>query len=199
MTAENNQQENQDGQTPENPETEESKDSATDAAQPDTVAENTAVEIAELKDRVLRAMAETENVRRRAERDKQDASQYAVTSFARELLGVSDNLRRAIEHAPAAGEQSEEVKTLLDGIQLTENELLRVFDKHGIKKVEPAAGDKFDPNLHQAMFEIPTNEHPHGSVVQVMQAGYVLHGRLLRPAMVGVAKSAPTEKVDQTA
>jgi molecular chaperone GrpE len=147
-----------------------------------------AAEVAELKDKLLRALAEGENVRRRAERDRQEISQYAIVGFARDLLAVSDNLRRALEHAPAPDGESAAVKLLLEGVDLTEKELLRVLTKHGVKRIEPAIGDKFDHNFHQAMFEVPTNDQPKGAIVQVMQAGYVLHDRLLRPAMVGIAK-----------
>ena len=161
-----------------------------------------AAEIAELKDKLLRALAETENVRRRAERDRQDAAQYAVTSFARDLLAVSDNLRRALEHALPAAEQAGEIRLLIEGVEMTERELLRVFEKHGIKRVNPEKGEKFDHNYHQAMYEVPTGDQPKGTIVQVMQAGYALNGRLLRPAMVAVATAAAGstgERVDQTA
>lgn len=181
-----------------------SEEAAPSSSQPGAAASNDLVaEVAELKDKLLRALAETENVRRRAERDRQDASQYAVTSFARDLLAVSDNLHRALEHTPVPDERAGEIKILIDGVELTEKELLRVFEKHGIKRIEPAKGEKFDHNFHQAMYEVPTDEQPKGTIVQVMQAGYVLKDRLLRPAMVGVAKSDvagdKVDRVDQTA
>lgn len=150
-------------------------------------------ENAELKDRLLRAVAETENVRRRADKDKADASAYGVTAFARDMLNVSDNLRRALDAAPT--EIADDMKSFVEGVDMTERELLNILERHGIKKVEPAVGDKFDHQFHQAMFEVPTNEHTPGSVMQVVAAGYVIKDRLLRPAMVGVAKGE-VQKVD---
>lgn len=143
-------------------------------------------EVAGLKDQVLRARAETENVRRRADRDRADASAYAVTGFARDMLSVSDNLRRALDSMPA--DVAEEMKVFVEGVEMTERELLNTMEKYGIKKVEPEVGEKFDHKFHQAMFEVPTAEHAPGSVMQVVAAGYVIKDRLLRPAMVGVAK-----------
>ncbi len=151
-------------------------------------------ENAELKDRLVRALAETENVRRRAEKDKADASAYGVTAFARDMLNVSDNLKRALEAAPK--EVSEDLKGFVDGVDMTERELLNILERHGIRKVEPEVGEKFDHQFHQAMFEVPTNDHAPGSVMQVVAAGYVIKDRLLRPAMVGVAKGE-VQKVDQ--
>jgi molecular chaperone GrpE len=148
-------------------------------------------ENAALKDQLLRALAETENVRRRAARDKEDASKFAMAGFAREILGVADNLRRALEViTPEALEQDAALKNLYDGILATERQLDAAFEKQAIKKVWPL-GEKFDSNLHQAMFEVPGTDQPSGTVVQVLQAGYTLHERLLRPAMVGVAKGQP--------
>lgn len=153
-------------------------------------------EIAALKDQLLRQKAETENVRRRAEKDKADAGQYAVTSFAREMLTVGDNLSRALSALPET--VADDLKTVIEGVQMTERELLNIFERFGIKKVSPQAGDKFDPKEHQAMFEVPTDDHPTGSVVQVVAEGYLIKDRLLRPAMVGVAKGA-APKVDTEA
>ncbi|NVJ99558.1 MAG: nucleotide exchange factor GrpE [Alphaproteobacteria bacterium] len=150
-------------------------------------------EVADLKDRLLRAVAETENVRRRAEKDKADASAYGVTAFARDMLNVSDNLRRALDSAPT--EVTEDLKGFVEGVDMTERELLNILERHGIRKVEPEVGEKFDHQFHQAMFEVPTNEHTPGSVMQVVAAGYVIKDRLLRPAMVGVAKGE-VQKVD---
>lgn len=144
-------------------------------------------EIAALKDRVLRAMAEAENVRRRAEKDKADARDYAVTGFARDMVSVADNLRRALDALPSQLHDDERLKTFVDGVQLTERELMNAFERHGIRRIEPN-GEKFDHNLHQAMFEVADSGQPAGTVVQVMQAGYVIKDRLLRAAMVGVAK-----------
>ncbi|MCJ9429890.1 nucleotide exchange factor GrpE [Kordiimonas marina] len=153
-------------------------------------------ENADLKDKLLRAVAETENVRRRADKDKQDASAYAVTGFARDMLNVSDNLRRALDTLPEEIEGT--LKSFVEGVTMTERELLNTLERHGIREVKPEAGDKFDPLLHQAMFEVPTDEVAPGSVVQVVTAGYVIKDRLLRPAMVGVAKGA-AQKVDTEA
>jgi molecular chaperone GrpE len=151
-------------------------------------------EVASLKDQLLRALAETENVRRRTQRDREEQVRYAAAGFARELLNVADNLRRALDAVPAAAlETDEALKTLADGVSLTERELLQVFERNGIRKIEPAPGERFDPHLHQAMFEVPNTGQPAGSVVQVMQAGWVMHDRLLRPALVGVAKGSPGE------
>jgi molecular chaperone GrpE len=153
-------------------------------------------EIAELKDRVLRSMAETENVRRRAEKDKADMSAYAVTGFARDMLTVSDNLRRALDAMPE--ETAEDMKVFVEGVEMTERELLKTLERHGIEQVTPEVGEKFDHKRHQAMFEVPTDDHPSGSVMQVVAPGYIIKDRLLRPAMVGVAKGA-AQKVDTEA
>lgn len=151
-------------------------------------------ENAELKDRVLRTMAEMENLRRRTEKQISDAKQYAVSSFARDILTVSDNLRRALDSLPeedrtnaAAG-----IVALIEGVEMTERELLNQLDKNGVRKLDPE-GQKFDPNFHQAMFEVPNPNVPNNTVVQVVQAGYVIGERVLRPAMVGVAKGGPKD------
>lgn len=157
-------------------------------------------EIAALKDRLLRAMAESENIRRRAEREKEDTAKYAITKFAGDIVAVADNLRRALE---AVGEDARGDNPLMDnllaGIEGTEAELLQAFQRHGIERIE-AEGKPFDPNLHEAMFEQPSDSHPPGSVTTVIQTGYTIKGRLLRPARVGVAK-APGEGagIDTTA
>lgn len=147
-------------------------------------------ENADLRDRLLRAAAEMENTRKRAERDKQDASRYATAGFARDMLEVADNLRRALaalkeEELETA---SESLKGMVEGVEVTERQLLAVFERHGIREITPKPGDRFDPNLHEAMFEVPGTEHPTGSVVHVIQAGYTISDRLLRAARVGVAK-----------
>lgn len=142
----------------------------------------------ELKDRLLRALAETENVRRRAEREREEVAKYAITSFARDLLSVADNLSRALESIPENAREGDELlKTLAEGVELTERELLNLFERYEIRKIEPW-GEKFDYNRHQAMFEVPDSGKPEGTVVQVVRAGYTIGERLLRPAMVGVAK-----------
>lgn len=145
-------------------------------------------EVASLKDQMLRTLAETENVRRRAEREREDTAKYAVAKFAKELLAVADNLRRAVE---AVGDdvrtENQAVGNLLTGVEATERQLLAAFDRAGIAKVE-AMGAPADPNFHQIMMEIENTGKPAGTVVQVLQAGYTIHGRLLREAIVGVAK-----------
>jgi molecular chaperone GrpE len=144
----------------------------------------------QLKDQLLRALADTENMRRRSEREAANVRKYGHTPFARDLVGAIDNLARVVESAPENLDQADEtVKSLITGIQLSWTELQSVIEKHGIKRVEPL-DEKFDYNLHQAMFEVPTNDQPSGMVLEVVQHGYVLHDRLLRPAMVGVSKTA---------
>jgi molecular chaperone GrpE len=147
-------------------------------------------EAAQYKDRLLRTAADMENLRKRAEREKAEATLYAATNFARDLLGVADNMQRALAAVtPEAREAADEAtRNLLAGIELTEKDLLNVFQRYGIRKVE-TVGAKFDPNFHQALFEMPTSEHPPGTVVQEMQSGFAIGERCLRPAMVGVAKA----------
>jgi molecular chaperone GrpE len=144
-------------------------------------------ELADQKDRLLRALAETENVRRRAQREREDASRYAVSGFAKDLLSAADNLRRALESLPEPEVKDERTRSLLEGVAATERELLGVFERHGIKRIDPK-GERFDHNFHQAIFETDRSGAPSGTIVEVLQPGYVLHDRLLRPAMVGVAK-----------
>lgn len=147
-------------------------------------------EAAEHKDRLLRTLAEMENLRRRTEKEIKDARDYAVTGFARDLLSVTDTFERAFAALPAEVRAAEgPVKAFVDGIEMTSRELLRVMEKAGVKKIA-AAGAKFDPNLHQAMFELPA-DGPSGMVVQVLQEGYAIGDRVLRPALVGVSKAAP--------
>lgn len=158
-------------------------------------------EVQQLKDQLIRTLAELENTRKRAERDVAQARKFAITDFARDLLTASDNLRRALDSAPEDRDELDiTLKNLVIGVEMTEKELLGVFEKHGIRKIEPL-GEKFDYNLHQAMFEVPDAKAEPGTVVQVMQPGYVLQDRLLRAAMVGVSKSPDEkqEKVDTTA
>jgi molecular chaperone GrpE len=147
-------------------------------------------QIADLKDKMLRAMAETENVRRRAQRERDDAQKYAATNFARDLLSAADNLRRALASVPEEQVKDELTRNLLTGVAATERELLGAFEKHGIRRLEPK-GEKFDHNFHQAIFEVEDATKPAGTIVEVLQPGYVLQDRLLRPAMVGVAKGGP--------
>ncbi len=167
---------------------------AQDAARPGESSGGQAPESADdLRDKLLRALAELENTRRRAERDKEDAYKYAVTRFARDMLSVGDNMRRALdsidEGARATG--GEALDTLMTGVAMTEREMQNVFEKHGIKQVNPDPGVKFDPNVHQAMAEVPGTGLPNKAVFQVTQPGYVIEDRLLRPAMVLVAKGDP--------
>lgn len=148
-------------------------------------------ELAELKDRMLRAAAEAENSRRRLERDKADAVAYATTGFARDLLGVADNLRRAVESIPAAAREDDAVKGIVTGVEMTEKELQTVLGRHGVSRIE-SIGQKLDPNRHQAMLEVEHDDEP-GTIILELQAGYVIKDRLLRPALVSVAKARSTE------
>jgi molecular chaperone GrpE len=148
-------------------------------------------ELAETKDRLLRALAETENVRRRAERERSDAARFGAANFAKDMLNVADNLRRALESAPEGQGGDELMRNLLQGVAATERELLAAFERHGVRRIDPM-GERFDHNLHQAMFEVENTGKPAGTVVQVLQPGYVMHDRLLRPALVGVAKGEST-------
>ncbi|RWH21689.1 nucleotide exchange factor GrpE [Mesorhizobium sp.] len=146
----------------------------------------------ELKDRALRVAAEMENLRRRTARDVHDARTYAVANFARDMLSVSDNLRRALDAIPTEAKASGDAgfKALIEGVDLTERAMLAALERHGVKKLAPE-GEKFDPNFHQAMFEVPSPDLPAGTVVQVVQPGYSIGERVLRPAMVGVSKGGP--------
>jgi molecular chaperone GrpE len=146
-------------------------------------------QVAELRDRFLRAVAEGDNIRKRAEKDVADARAYGITAFARDVLTVADNLARTIEHVSAEARASADpsLKALLEGVEITERDLQMILQKNGVKPINPM-GEKFDPHFHQAMFEVPDSGRPHGTVVQVVQAGYAIGARVLRPAMVGVAK-----------
>ena len=159
------------------------------APDPHAVLEKLLSENAELKDRALRALAETENMRRRAEREASDARTYAVTNFARDMLSVADNLERAL--ASLTEEQrnanDEALKGLIAGVELTSKDLTGVLARHNVKRIDPI-GEKFDPNFHQAMFEAPDDKVPSGSVSQVVQSGWKISERVLRPALVGVSK-----------
>jgi len=147
---------------------------------------------AEFKDRLLRTLAEMENLRKRTEREVADARVYGVTGFARDVLAVADNMHRALAtiddelHA----QSDPKLKAMIEGVELTERELMKVLEKNGVKKFSPA-GEKFDPNFHQAMYEVENPELPAGQVAQVIQAGYMLGDRVLRPALVAVVKAAP--------
>jgi molecular chaperone GrpE len=149
-------------------------------------------EAAEYKDKLLRTLAEMENLRRRTEREVADARTYGIASFARDVLAVADNMHRALEAiGPELREEGEaKVKSLIEGVELTERELLKNLEKYGVRKFSPQ-GEKFDPNVHQAMYEVPQADVPPGHVAQVVQAAYMIGDRVLRPALVGVAKAAP--------
>jgi len=166
------------------------------------------IELAETKDQLLRAVAETQNVRTRAQREKEDAGKYGIASFAREILSVSDNLGRALdseraeEEKQANGELSSEellerFGNFIVGVQMTEDSLQKTFERIGIKKLDPV-GQPFDPKLHHAMFEVEDLNQPSGTVLQVIEAGYVLHDRLLREAKVGVTKGGPKADTNAT-
>jgi molecular chaperone GrpE len=152
-------------------------------------------ELEKLRNEVLYAQAETQNIRRRLEKEKADASAYAATNFARDVLSVSDNLSRALAAMPADLREDERLKALLTGIEMTGKELDSVFQRNGIKKIE-AMGEKLDPNKHQAMIELPHDTAEPGTVIQEMQAGYMIKDRLLRPALVGVAKAPPAKDAE---
>lgn len=154
-------------------------------------------ECAELRDKVLRTAAEMENLRRRLERDREDAVKYAAGKFAKDILSVADNLGRALAAVPR-DDTDPGLRNLVEGVAATEREMLNVFERHGIRRIQ-AEGQRFDPNLHQAMFEVADPTQPAGTVVQVVLPGYTLAERLLRPAMVAVAKGGPDAKVDTKA
>lgn len=147
-------------------------------------------EIADLKDQLLRSAAEMQNLRRRTQKDVADARSFSISGFARDILGVADNLRRAIDHVAEADKEHAGLKTLIEGVEMTEREMLNVMEKNGVKQINPE-GERFDPNFHQAMFEVANPEVPNNTVAQVVQVGYVIGERVLRPAMVGVAKGGP--------
>jgi molecular chaperone GrpE len=162
---------------------------AAEAAAPES---DPAREAAEYKDKLLRTLAEMENLRRRTEREVADARHYGISAFARDILAVGDNMARALQALDAELRETADAatKALLDGVELTERELLKVLEKHGVKRFDPL-GQRFDPNLHQAMFEVPDESVPSGQVVQVMQPGYMIADRILRPALVAVSKGGP--------
>ncbi|HEU0162117.1 MAG TPA: nucleotide exchange factor GrpE [Rhizomicrobium sp.] len=147
------------------------------------------LENAELKDQRLRALAEVENVRRRAEKEKSDASAYAISKFARDMLGIADNFARALAACPAAVREAADpqLRAVLDGVEATDRQLIQTLESHGIKQVDTSDG-RFDPNLHQAIAEVPGNGKAPGTIVDVVQTGFMIGERLLRPAMVTVAR-----------
>ena len=157
--------------------------------QPEDRQDELEAEVADLNDKLLRALAELENFRRRAEKERSDASKYAIANFARDMLTVADNLRRALESTSKQG-GDDNAESLAAGVELTERAVLAAFERHGITKIE-AMGKLFDHDRHQAMFEVDDKDKPAGTIVEELQTGYVLKGRLLRPAMVGLAKGGP--------
>ena len=158
---------------------------------PDELLVALSAETAELKDRLLRAHAEMENMRKRMEREKEEIAKFAVTRLARDVVTVGDNFQRAIDAVPAgAAEQDPALKSFLDGVTMTERELLNVLERHGIRRIQPV-NEPFNPHLHQAVMEIPRTDVPAGTIVQLFQAGFTIEDRVLRPAMVAVAKGGP--------
>ncbi len=169
-----------------------SSDTKTPASDKPAETDKLAQEAVENRERWLRALAEMENLRRRTEREVADARSYGVTALARDLVAVADNLRRALDAVPVEAREAADagMQALVEGVELIDRELLKTLEKHGVKKLSPR-GEKFDPNFHQAMLEIPDPSVPAGTVVQVMQEGYTIGERVLRPALVGVAKGGP--------
>ncbi len=157
-------------------------------------------ELAELKDKAMRALADAENTRRRAVKEREDAGKYAVSSFAKDLLDFSDNFQRALAAIPQDIHDDERVASVIAGLEAMDTQLLKTFDRHGIKKIEPL-DEPFNPNFHEVMFEAPIPGKPGGLVIQVVEAGYILNERLLRAAKVGVSKgdSGGEHQVDQKA
>ena len=155
-------------------------------------AEALAKELAEAKDRTLRTLAEMENLRKRTTREIADARAYGITAFARDVLDIADNLQRALDAVPAEAKANADpgLKALIEGVELTERSLLNTLEKNGVKKFDPT-GERFDPNFQQAMYEVPDPSVPAGTVVQVVQTGYKIGDRILRPALVGVSKGGP--------
>jgi molecular chaperone GrpE len=171
----------------------------TPEAEPDSaaVSQNLQRENAELKDKLLRALADVENLRRRTEREVADAKLYGISSLASDMLSFADNSRRAVESIPADLREGADpaIKTLIEGIELTERDFLARLARHGVKKID-ALGTKFDPNLHEALFEVPDDSVPNGSVVKVLEDGYSIGNRVLRPAKVGVSRSTAKAQAD---
>ena len=187
------------------------EDAAVEAADTDATAEAEAVdgegledfaakleaEKADLTERFVRLAADMDNLRKRTDRDIKDAKSYSIANFARDMLGVADNLRRALDAIPEDARNGEDTgfKALIEGVEMTERAMLTALERHGVKKLEPE-GEKFDPHFHQAMFEVPNPDVAANTVVQVVQAGYVIGDRVLRPAMVGVAKGGPKQPAE---
>ncbi|MHA1525346.1 MAG: nucleotide exchange factor GrpE [Alphaproteobacteria bacterium] len=177
--------------TPEHADTpEKGQTEAQNAAPRDELAEIKALADG-LKDRLLRQMAEMENLRKRTEREKAEGARYAIARFARDIVTVADDLHRALASVPdGAKKEIEAVRNLVEGVAVTERQLMQIFERHGLKRFDPT-GDRFDPELHEAMFEIPDPSQPAGTVAQVIEAGYMIGDRMLRPARVGIARGGP--------
>ena len=207
MTEENNVNQGSEEETPSGgaDATPENQTTAAGELSADERVQQMAAEIAELKDRSLRALADAENTRRRSQREVNDSRKYAASGIIKDLLNVSDNLHRALESVPAEmREGDEQVKNLVVGVEMVAKDLLSAFEKHGVKKIEPL-GEPFNHEFHQAMYEVENSGKPNGTIVDMLQPGYVMHDRLLRPAMVAVAKGNPDsspenhERIDTTA
>lgn len=156
-------------------------------------------QLADAKDKMIRALADAENTRRRAVKDREDAGKYAVTSFAKDLLDFSDNFHRAIAAIPAELHEDERISSIITGLESMDSQLLKTFDRHGIRKIEPM-DEPFNPNFHEVMFEAPIPGKPGGIVIQVVEAGYLIADRLLRAAKVGISKGdSSNHQVDQSA
>lgn len=190
---------------PEQPEDLEAAEAAQDEAaeaaeEPVSELDALRAEVTSLKDQLLRALAETENMRRRAEREREDASKFAVSNFARDMVGIADDLSRALDSLPEDQKTADgPLKTLVEGVEITRRNLGAAFNRQSIARIDPV-GEKFDHNLHEAMFEVETDDKEPGTVVQVIQHGYKIHDRLLRPARVGVAKKpVPPAGIDTEA
>lgn len=182
-SAENN------NETPENENLDNVEHLNTDAPTSDDPIAQLTKERDDIRDKMMRALAEAENTRKRAEKMQSDTQKYAVAGFAKDMLDIADNLRRALDAISEEQLADDTVKLLHEGVAATERVMLSNFEKHGIEKIEPTSG-KFDPNFHEVMFEAPTPGKQTGEIIQLLEPGYVLHGRLLRPARVGVAKAA---------
>ena len=177
-------------------------DDAIEADEPENREEELELKISELKDQLLRAVADSENIRKRSEREKEQTRRFGIANFAKDLLSIADNLGRALDAAPKNEDiKDDAIKNFVIGIQMTEQELQKAFDNNNIRKIDPI-GEKFDYNFHQAMFEVEETDQEPGVVVQVLQPGYAIDDRILRPAMVGVSKAKDDKKsagVDTTA
>jgi len=179
---------------------EQTLEAADETEEPVSELDELRAEVTSLKDQLLRALAETENIRRRAERDREDATKFAVSNFARDMVAIADDLSRALDSLPEdLSAEGGSLKTLVDGVEITRRNLGAAFNRQHISRIDPE-GEKFDHNLHEAMFEVETADVEPGTVVQVIQHGYKIHDRLLRPARVGVAKKlTPPTGVDTEA